>query len=155
MALDISDSFVAFRFVPEAGTAGGRLTVEAAANSYSGRACAWIDIAAVKRFADELGAYPLPATTPISLTSGFADPKEEHVGLRVSQINPRGQIRVAVHLATASANSPPTRPESIHEVRLELLTTYERVGRFGRDLSAVLRGGAARRRASTLRLACL
>jgi hypothetical protein len=146
MALDISDSFMAVRFEPEAGTAGGRLMVEAAANSYSGRAYAWIDVAPVKRFADELGTYPLPAATPASLTLGFADPKEQHVGLRVSQINPRGQISVAVRLATASANWPPTRPESMHEVRLELLTTYERIGRFGRDLIAVLCGDLAEAR---------
>jgi hypothetical protein len=45
---------------------------------------------------------------------------------------------VRVHLATAVESN--TRPDSGHEVHLELLTTYERLGRFSRHLIRVLRG---------------
>jgi hypothetical protein len=144
----MSESVVEIRWQPE-GDGTGKLTVLASANDYSGRASAWFDAASVAQFAELLEGFPLPSTEPIELASGFTD--QEQIGIRVGPVGVKGQISVAVHLATP--RWPDTRAESVQDVRLEVLTTYEHVGRFAGELAAVVRGeqDSTRIRGETLR----
>jgi hypothetical protein len=129
--------FVAIEFERDDGDdRTGRLHVGAVADDYSGRATAWCDLASLEDFAQKLEASPLSLDAPVELAGGFAD--QEQVGIRVTPVGAKGQISVAVHLATP--RWPDTRPEAVHDVRLELLTTYEQLARFGEELAAVLRG---------------
>ena len=114
------------------------------ANSFSGMSAAWFDRETVLRFAQAMAAYPLPEE-PIEISSGFGArdgaPPQEHVGLRVSRVGVWGQVGFRTHLSTAVW--PHTRPESVHEVWLELLTTYERLRMLGRHLAVLVEGRLA------------
>jgi hypothetical protein len=95
----------------------------------------------VLAFARALAAYPLPGGV-VEVSSGFAAtddrPPQEHVGLRAAPVGPRGQVGIRVHLSTELW--PDTRPESRHDVQLELLTSYERLAAFSPDLVRVIDG---------------
>jgi len=137
MLVEMPPGFVEIEFELDDGDDGtGRLHVRAVADDYSGRASAWFDLASLHDFAQKLGAYPLSLDAPVELAGGFAD--QEQVGIRVRPVGAKGQISVAVHLATP--RWPDSRPEAVHEARLELLTTYEQLARFTKELAAVVRG---------------
>lgn len=134
--------FISARFAPESdGT--GELHVMAVSGSFAGRSSAWFNANDVAKFAAQLAAYPLPDDAPVVLSSGYmanattGEPAQEHVGIMVSPRGRLGQIVVAVHLATAHWAGSPGKP---NEVRLELLTTYERLRRFSIDLQQVVQG---------------
>lgn len=122
----------------------GKMTVSAAANGFAGNSSAWFNNNAVLDFAREIASYPLPEGSKLEITGGFgsrANPHavaEEHVGLRVGPVGIKGQIGIHVHLATPTWEG--MRPESAHDVRLQLLTTYQRLEHFGEHLSRVVRG---------------
>lgn len=88
------------------------------------------------RFASALAAYPLPSE-PIRLSSRTdreIDDEYEYLGLEVSPKGLKGQVRVRVHLAASFPGEPS------HDVRMEILTTYESLRRFSEDLRAALGG---------------
>jgi hypothetical protein len=133
---------IRFQFEPDAdGT--GKLVVTAVANGFAGVGAAWFNAADIEAFASKLAAYPL-VESGVAIAGGFFDdraqdvPSQEHVGVRVYRVGGRGQVAVQVRLATEVREH--TRPESRHATKLELLTTYERLGRFARDLLAVVKG---------------
>ena len=137
MLVEMPPGFVEIEFELDDGDdRTGRLHVGVVADDYSGRATAWFDLASLEDFAQKLATFPLSLDAPVELAGGFAD--QEQVGIRVTPVGAKGQISVAIHLATP--RWPDTRPEAVHDVRLELLTTYERLARFGKELAAVLRG---------------
>lgn len=138
------ESFVEVSWEPE-GDGTGRLSVVAVADDYSGLGSAWFDVDKVASFAQRLEAYPLPSIEAIALTGGLAG--QELVGIRVAPVGVKGQIRVWVHLSTPQWEWPVTRPESVHDVRLEVLTTYGHLGRFASEL-----GGAGWGKSLTARL---
>lgn len=119
----------------------GRLLVKASANGFAGEASAWFNDERIADFATALSAYPLQDAT-ISLASGFgaseAQLEQEHVRIEVQKVGTKGQLGVRIHLATPEWKD--TRPESVDEVRLELLTTYERIRHFSDELLALVRG---------------
>ena len=133
---------IRFQFEPDDdGT--GKLTVTAVADGFAGVGAAWFNAADIEAFASQLAAYPL-AESGVAITGGFFDdtvrgaPSQEHVGVRVYRVGSRGQVAVQVRLATEVREH--TRPESRHATQLELLTTYGHLGRFARDLLAVVKG---------------
>jgi hypothetical protein len=89
-----------------------------------------------------LSQYPLPKDQPCSLTGGFAEsrgqPSQEHVGIDAYPVNRRGYIGMQVRMATPDWGE--TRPESQRIAQLEIVTTYEPLGRFSRDILAMLSG---------------
>ncbi len=115
----------------------GRLTVRAAANGFAGIGEAWTDRTQMLEFSLRLSAYPL--REEVSISAGFGgDEAEEHVGIAVGPVGSHGQVGIRVHLATPVW--PNTRPESRREVRLELLTTYQRLETFSTGLRRVVEG---------------
>ncbi len=80
-----------------------------------------------------------------SIASGFCskeDPSklaQEHLRISVNLANAqRGYLGIQVRMATEVW--PDTRPESKKEAVVEILTTYEPLSKFSRDLLSVLRG---------------
>jgi hypothetical protein len=135
--------FVEVRFEPDAdGT--GKFKVVAQAGGFAGRSGAWFNTESLADFAALLASYPLPDDPPPRLAGGFWSPdhpgelKEELVVLEAERMGSLGQVALRVHLA--SEIWPPDRPERRHEVRLELLTTYERLHRFSEEVLQVIRG---------------
>ncbi len=118
----------------------GRLTVRAASEGWAGESRAWFDAARVTEFTASLVEFPLTKT--VILASGFGTDNQhldqEHVRIDVYTVGGLGQVALGVHLATEEwADS---RLEARHEVRLELLTTYERLRVFAAGIDALLAG---------------
>ena len=121
----------------------GRLSVTADSAGFSGSSSAYFDAQRLIEFAEALGTYPLP-DLPIKIAGGFWSTdarrlEQEHVAVEVGKVGSRGHVGVQVHLMTA--RWPDTRPESVGEVRLELLTNYSALDNFRRELVLVLSGG--------------
>jgi hypothetical protein len=146
------NGFFTVRWVPEGSPDIGELMVAAQAKGYSGRSSAYFNGSAVIEFAGRLTEYPLPSE-PLELRSGHlkrgSDELDEHVGISVVAEGNLGQVGLVIHLAEVW----PSRPDARAEVRLEILTTYERLRRFGPELARVVRGerSEARLDAETLR----
>ncbi len=131
---------VRFRSVSET---TGQLIVRVAAEGYSGQSAAWLDPRRLIKFATSLADVPvLDDASPLAVLGSFKrgtpDLEQELVSLSVRPVGLRGQIGVTVHLA--SEMWPETQQESLKEVRLELLTTYERLRHFGDHLIRVVNG---------------
>ena len=124
------------------GDGTGTLDVEAEVDGYSGRSHAYFNRDEVRRFAMTLSQYPLPQGYRCSLTGGFGEsrrgPAQEHVGIDAYPVNRRGYIGIQVRMATAVWSE--TRPESQRITQLEIVTTYEPLARFSKDLLALLNG---------------
>jgi len=124
------------------GDGTGRIDVEAAAEGFSGCSHAYFNKDDVKQLAEALSQYPLPEDKPCSITSGFGEsrgrPSQEHVGIDAYPVNRRGYIGIQVRLATPVWSG--ARPESQSIAQLEIVTTYEPLARFSRDLLALLSG---------------
>jgi hypothetical protein len=122
----------------------GKLVVKAGSQGFAGISGAWFDTETLQDFARSLSIYPLPDENHPHVESGFgANPRtgataQEHVGLEVGPVGGKGQVGIWIHLATAVW--PDARPKQFYEVRLELLTTYERLRMFSNHLGRVLDG---------------
>ena len=117
----------------------GELIVEAHAHGYAGRSSGYFNAQEVLDFAARLTEYPL-AHEPLEIRTGYlrkgTNEVDEHIGITISTVGNLGQVGVFVHLTEVW----PARPETRSEVRLGLLTTYERLRRFGPELARVVRG---------------
>lgn len=135
------DGFLTLSFSDD-GDGTGTLKVEAGVDGFSGRSHAYFNKDNIKLFAETLSQYPLPEDHSCSLTGGFGEsrgnPAQEHVGIDVYPVNRRGYIGIRVRMATAVWSE--TRPESQRIAQLEIVTTYEPLARFSRDLLAALSG---------------
>jgi hypothetical protein len=122
----------------------GKLTVEASANGFCGVSAAYFGVDELIAFAERLAACPLP-DDPAELAGGFwmgdlTELEQELVGIAATKVGGRGQLGVLVHLRTEGWNGDD--PRAIHEVRLQLLTSYPRLDTFRRDLAEVALGQA-------------
>ena len=63
---------------------------------------------------------------------------QEQVRLTVKPVGGKGQVGVLVHLAAELW--PDARPESVSELRLEFLTSYEQLRTFSDDLRRAVQG---------------
>jgi hypothetical protein len=120
----------------------GELIVVAAANGFSGIGSAWFNLDELEIFASQLTSYPLAEPGP-AIAGGYYSAEaavlsEELVGVTTYRVGATGQLGMQVRLATGSMGT--TRPTSRHSVQLEVLTTYERLGRFAQELRALIRG---------------
>jgi len=120
----------------------GYLRVRASFDGFAGDGGAWFDGMQVLEFAGLLMRYPLEAGEPASLSGGLGAGEDfvEAVGLSVAPVGALGQLGCRVHLRADLADG--RRPAVTHEVRLVLLTTYQRLGTFARDLSDLIEGSA-------------
>ena len=125
------------------GDGTGRLFARAEADGYSGESDAYFNIDEIESFARALREFPLPpGDQRCSISGGFGRPDEqEHLAISVYSVDTkRGYLGIQVRMATPVW--PHTRPESKKQVILELLTTYEPLAGFGRNLESLLRGSA-------------
>ena len=137
-------NYLRLRFLDD-GDGTGKLLARAEADGFSGEGGAYFDVETLQEFADALRMFPLPSEdSRRSIASGYWNEKDlkldqEHLGISV---NPacakRGYIGIQVRMATELW--PGTRPESRKQAVIEILTTYEPLSKFSRDLTAVLRG---------------
>jgi hypothetical protein len=137
----VAGDSLSLRFYDD-GDGTGKLVVRAAANGFSGESGAYFDATSLTDFARRIGEFPI-AGRP-SASGGFysktarGELEQEHVALVCYPVDARGHIGIQVRLATELW--PPARPESRHSVSLEILTTYEPLGRFSRGLLGLLAG---------------
>jgi hypothetical protein len=118
----------------------GRLTVTARSNGFGGTGRAWFDRGTVLEFASSLTTFPLPSDGSVALSGGMGGVEnyDEHVGLVLLPLGPRGQVDVRCHLANETWPGDP--PEVRYETRVHVLTTYERLTSFASGLRAVVEG---------------
>lgn len=124
----------------------GELRARAEVDGFSGESGAYFNLNELESFAESLREFPLPAKDQRRLISGGfgnnQDPKQmqqEHLAISVYPVDAkRGYVGIQVRMATPVW--PDTRPESQKQATIELLTTYEPLAKFSRDLVSVLRG---------------
>jgi hypothetical protein len=128
------------------GDGTGKLSAEAESGGFAGKSGAYFDIARVQNFACAIGELPLPDSDRCVLISGFGSKEipgkleQEHVGIEMYPIDSRGHIGVQVRLSTEVW--PDTRPKSHKAAKFEIVTTYQALADFSRDLSALMSGTA-------------
>jgi len=129
------------------GDGTGKLSAEAEAGGYSGKSGAYFDVARIQEFAGAISEFPLPELSRCSLASGFWSKEvpgaleQEHLGIEIYPVDHRGHIGVQVRMATEIWND--TRPKSHKAAKLEIITTYEPLAKFSKDLLAMLSGTAS------------
>lgn len=121
----------------------GEPFAEAATQGFAAKAAAYFNIDDIKEFAKSISEYPLPDRRRCSLASGFGSRTpgvlhQEHLSIEVYPIDSRGHIGLQVRMATPVW--PEQRVDSQRAAKLELLTTYEPLGKFDRDLLALMEG---------------
>jgi hypothetical protein len=151
--VDDRAEYVVVRCVPEGWVDVVELIVAASAKGFAGQSSAYFSGTALLEFAARLAAYPLSSDDPVSVSGGtearMTGLPEEHVGITVAPVGRFGQVAMVVHLA----ETWPARSNARSEVRVELLTTYERMRRFSHELGRVIRGDQREARIGGERLA--
>ena len=109
---------------------------------FAGASSAWFSDEELLGFADQLTTYPL-GDSEFSVSGGYGsdDDFQERVGLIARAVGGRGQVGVVAHLA-APAEHPTYPGSSLSEVRVEVLTSYEALGRFSAELRRLVEGTA-------------
>jgi hypothetical protein len=138
-------NYLRLRFWNE-GDGHGQLTARAEAEGFSGEGKAYFNIEELEEFADSLRVFPFPLVDARrSIAGGFLSKKDsskleqEHLGISVYPADAhRGYIGIQVRMATEVW--PQTRLESRKQAVVEMITTYEPLSKFSRDLRSVLRG---------------
>jgi hypothetical protein len=141
----MTSNYLRLRFQDD-GDGTGKLIARAEADGYSGEGSAYFNIDRLEEFAKAIGAFPLPSSDERrSITGGFGkkdgdgDWEHEHLGIAVYPADAlRGYIGIQVRMATEVWQA--TRPESQKTARIEVVTTYEPLSRFSRDLLSLLNG---------------
>jgi hypothetical protein len=124
----------------------GELFAQAETGGFSGKAAAYFDIPQIEKFANAISEYPLPERSRCSLASGFGpvgtEPlHQEHLSIEIYPIDSRGHIGVQVRMATPIWTE--MRPDSQKTAKVELLTSYEPLAKFSRDLLGLISGTVA------------
>jgi hypothetical protein len=138
-------SYLRVRFQDD-GDGTGELRVRAEAEGFSGEGSAYFNTEELEEFANALAAFLLPTEDKRRYIAGGFWSKEqrgkldqEHLGISVYPADAlRGYIGFQVRMATQAW--PGTRPESKKQAVVEVVTTYEPLSKFAKDLIAVLNG---------------
>lgn len=124
------------------GDGTGELFVEAYSKGFSGISSAWFNKTELLDFAKSLSIYPLSNKNPPKISGGFwkkdvkGELEHEHLAISVYPIDGKGNLGIQVRLATELWNEE--RPESQHLVRLEILTSYNALESFSKEIIALL-----------------
>ena len=108
------------------------------------RGGAWFSISELQDFAAAICMFPILEGNSPSIAGGFlkkdgrGELEQEHLALKVYPIARKGHLGVQVKIATALWND--ARPESQHKVELEIVTSYEPLVKFSRDLKSLVEG---------------
>jgi hypothetical protein len=123
----------------------GKLMARVRFRGFAGEGGAYFDVDELKRFAASIEAFPLPVNPRPTVAGGVwkkdatGELEQELFALAVYPIGLRGQIGVQVRLATELWDGDRNESQSA-AVRLELLTTYEALRRFSRELRSLVQG---------------
>jgi hypothetical protein len=126
------------------GDGTGQLLATVSYAGFSGRGGAYVSISGIHEFADAISRYPLVVGERPTISGGFwkkdlsRDLEEEHLGISVYPVGPRGLVGVQVRLATEVWEHD--RRDAQKCVRLEIPTTYEALRRFAQGLVALVSG---------------
>lgn len=137
------DSYLRLRFDDDDdGT--GKLLARAEAEGFAGEGGAYFNVSELEDFAKAIGVFPLPSQDKrLSISGGFGSNEhqleQEHLGITVYPADAqRGYIGIQVRMATEIWRE--TRPDSKKMAIVEVVTTYEPLSRFSKDLIALLHG---------------
>ncbi|MPQ99020.1 hypothetical protein GB931_14025 [Modestobacter sp. I12A-02628] len=127
------------RFVYRDTDRTGELGVQVRSGGFAGAAAAWFGDDELLGFSGRLTACPLGDSRP-GISGGYTEDGHvaEYVGLTARAVGRRGQVGVLVHLATAIEHPG----SSTGEVRVEVMTSYEALGRFAAQLRQLVEGTA-------------
>lgn len=133
-------AFLRLKFIDD-GDGSGKLLARAEAHGFAGEGDAYFGNQELQDFAAQFGAFPLVGRP--SVAGGFYEKtshrlEQELLALECYAIDGKGHLGLQVRMASALYDG--TRPDSRHAATLEILTTYESLGQFGRALSALVRG---------------
>ena len=113
----------------------GRLTAAVKAGAFAGQGSAWFDPNHLKdKFVAALRAYPLSASEPPKIESGFLSKENPHVleqchlRIIVRPYNSRGTLLVQVDLATECHETPDADQQQ--SVTARFLTEYPALEKF-------------------------
>ena len=126
------------------GDGTGKLLAQAASEGFSGEGGAWFSISELQDFAEAIRMFPIPEGSRPCIAGGFLKKdgsgalEQEHLALKAYPIDRKGHLGIQVRIATELWND--ARPESQHKVELEIITSYEPLLRFSRDLKALAEG---------------
>jgi hypothetical protein len=135
--------YLSLRFHDD-GDGTGNLQARAQSRGFAGQGGAYFGVRQIEGFAGSIARYPLASRCEIR--GGFwkkdrsHELKQEHLAVSVYPVGSRGYIGVQVRIATEV--SPSTRPESQSVVKLEFITSYERLRKFSKDLISLVHGTA-------------
>ena len=118
------------------------LIVDGASGPFRGRGSAWFSVARLAEFAHEIEAFPLPAEAP-ELAGGYwcqdgTGIEQQHLRMRVAQIERRGVVGIQLEFATPVQNGDRTEGQS--RAAFEVRTDYAALGRFAHDLARLASG---------------
>jgi hypothetical protein len=122
----------------------GKLLVSAKSGGFAGEGGAWFSCGTIEKFADAVGCFPISKNDVPILRGGFwkkdnsGELAQEHLAISVSPADNRGHLAVRVRIATELWEG--SAPESQQAVRLEIITSYEPMVRFSRELKALVAG---------------
>ncbi len=139
----MSRTYLRLRFRND-GDGTGKLLARAEADGFAGEGSAYFNTSAIEEFAEAIGAFPLPSQDPrLSIASGFSrlerhdGVEDEHLAITVYLADAqRGYIGIQIRMATEAWQN--TRAQSQKTARIEVLTTYEPLSKFSKDLLALL-----------------
>lgn len=124
----------------------GELVATVEVHGFAGRGSAWFGITQIDEFADALGQFPLPVDSRYELAGGFWKEHrlvQEHLGIEVYPIGPRGRIGIQVRVATEYSELwPGFRPEAQMMARMEIITSYQPLLYFSKGLKDLVRGSS-------------
>ena len=126
------------------GDGTGKLLAQATSGGFSGEGGAWFSIGELQDFAEAIGKFPLSEGNPPTIVGGFwkkgrsGELEQEHLALKIYPIDNRGHLGVQVRIATELWND--TRLESQHKVELEIVTSYEPLAKFSRNVKSLVEG---------------
>ena len=141
----MDSNYLRLRFSDD-GDGTGELRARAEADGFAGESGAYFSTSELEEFAKAVGTFPLPVGDKrLSIAGGFwsqerrGELAQELLGIKVYFANaPRGYIGIQIRMATPVSHG--MRPDSKKVATVEVITTYEPLAKFSRDLDAVLRG---------------
>ena len=140
----MSNHYLSIRFQDD-NDGTGKLIARAESRGFAGAAGAYFNITQVEEFAVAISAFPLPQQDQRrSIEGGFGKKErpgelEEHLGLTVYPIDvKRGYVGIQIRMATELWEG--SRPQSQHQAKIEIVTTYEPLARFSADILKLVRG---------------
>jgi hypothetical protein len=129
-------------YAPEGLEGLGELRVAARANPFAGATVGYVNNDDLLAWTRALDRYPWPDDERPQISSGLGD--RETLNLTAFTVTRRGQLAIAVHVATVDIDGGSPTVGTVSESRLLVLTSYEAVRRFAKNLAeAVAKGGGA------------